>query len=107
MKIRSFSRCWSVLLDDAGRRAAHQLCRGTSMLAASDIFPLIFLPLSSVTWPKESVRTVTARDWTPAPTGGGGFGDWVGNVVERFPSDQADILAKFVKNDCKLSSPLR
>ena len=86
----------------------YQLCQDTSMLAASEIsdFPSHFF-FFSVTWPKESVRTVTARDWTPAPTGSGGFGDWVGNMVDRFPSDQADVLPKFVTNNCKLSSSSR
>ena len=56
----------------------------------------------SVTWPEESVRTATDRDWTPAPSGSGGFGDWVGNMVERFPSEQADVLPKFVRNRGKL-----
>ena len=48
---------------------------------------------------------MTARDWTPAPTGGGGFGDWVGNMVERFPSDQEDVLPKFVRSKSRMKVP--
>lgn len=48
------------------------------------------------------MRTAADRDWTPTPTGSGGFGDWVGNMVERFPSEQADVLPKFVRNRGKL-----
>ena len=50
---------------------------------------------------------MTASDWTPAPTGDGGFGDWVGNVVERFPSNQADVLPKFVRSSRKFAATFR